>query len=51
MGMMTFCLPISPGLYELVTSMEDGWTLALTHALSVGSDCACPHATIAESAN
>ena len=44
-------LPISPSLYELVTSMEDGWTLALTDALSVGSDCACPDATIAESAN
>ena len=29
--------------------MEDGWTLALTDALSVGSDCACPDATIAES--
>ena len=44
-------LPISPGLYELVTSMEDVWTLALTDTLSVGSDCACPDATIAESAN
>ena len=35
-------LPISSGLYELVTSMEDGWTLTLTGALSVGSYCACP---------
>ena len=42
-------LPIPPSLYELVTSMEDVWTLALTDALSVGSDCACPDATIAES--
>ena len=31
--------------------MEDVWTLALTDALSVGSNCACPDATIAESAN
>ena len=44
-------LPISPGLYELVTSMEDVWTLALTDALLVGSNCACPDATIAEGAN
>ena len=44
-------LPISPGLYELVTPMEDGWTLALTDALPVGSDCACPDAIIAESTN
>ena len=44
-------LPISPGLYKCVTSMEDGWTLALTDTLSVGSDCACPDTTIAESVN
>ena len=44
-------LPISPSLYELVTSMEDGWTLALTDALSVGSACVCPDATIAKSAD
>ena len=44
-------LPIFPSLYELVTSMEDVWTLDLTDALSVGSDCACLDATIAENAN
>ena len=49
MGMMTFC-PY-PLVYELVTSMEDVWTLTLTDALSAGSDCAFPDATIAESAN
>ena len=41
-------LPISPSLYELVTSVEEVRTLALTDALSVGFDCACPDATIAE---
>ena len=38
-------LPISPNLNKLVTSMEDGWTLALTDTLSVGSVCACHDAT------
>ena len=44
-------LPMSPGLYELVTSIEDVWTLALTDAHSDCSNCACHDATIAESAD
>ena len=44
-------LPKSPSLYKLVTSMEDGWILGLTDALSIGSDCACPNAAIADGAD
>ena len=50
-GMMTFC-PFPPVYMNLLLlCMMIGHWLLQMHFLLAGSDCACPDATIAESAN